>query len=475
MAAIPPSTLPVHPSPAPPPVATRRPWPRALRWAAVGLGALVLLLVAAWLALWAWLPNDEQLAQRFADEAARRLGVPVQIESLRWQLVPLPVVTLTNLRTQQASPMHAERIELHPDLAPLLGRRVVLRRVVIDGAQFPQTALRELKLLPADPNAQPGRFSIDRLVLKRVDWVQRNGTALPLAGEIVFDARNIPNKVDLVRTGFAPQTHVVLTRRSPDVADGRTPEDWAVELGVGGGRADGAFTLEHTDGGRILLKGQLKPEGVEVKAALESMGRRAPLTGHARGQTTLAADADGYAQLLRTLQTTTRFEMADAVLLKFDLDRAVRTAGKEHAGQTRLDRLTGTMHSENTPRGIVVTYTDLKGSSGAFTATGQATLARRQINADLAVDLVDGVVGVPLKITGAYDNLQVSAPGGAVAGAVVGTAVLPGVGTAIGARIGATLGRIFGGPEEAPKGKAPKAKTPEKGAAPPAKAASAPR
>ena len=56
---------------------------------------------------------------------------------------------------------------------------------------------------------------------------------------------------------------------------------------------------------------------------------------------------------------------------------------------------------------------------------------------------MDGVVGVPLTLSGPVSRVKVSVPPGALAGAAVGTAVLPGLGTAIGARIGAALGKIF--------------------------------
>ena len=108
------------------------------------------------------------------------------------------------------------------------------------------------------------------------------------------------------------------------------------------------------------------------------------------------------------------------------------------------------MDTQNTPQGMVVTYSGVKATSGALTASGQARIANRQIESEFAVDLIDGVVGVPLKVSGPFENVKVSAPAGAVAGAAVGTAVLPGIGTAIGARIGATLGKIFS-PEPEPK------------------------
>ncbi|MDP3826151.1 MAG: glycine zipper domain-containing protein, partial [Polaromonas sp.] len=145
-----------------------------------------------------------------------------------------------------------------------------------------------------------------------------------------------------------------------------------------------------------------------------------------------------------------------STLLRFDLDKAVRSFGQEHAGQTVLDAVSGQLDTQNTPRGMVTQVTGIKASSGALSASGQARLANRQIEAEFAVDLVDGIVGVPLVLSGPVDKVAVSVSGGAVAGAVLGTAVLPGIGTAIGARLGATLGRMFdSGPDRQPGKAAP--------------------
>ncbi|MDP3413934.1 MAG: glycine zipper domain-containing protein, partial [Polaromonas sp.] len=152
-----------------------------------------------------------------------------------------------------------------------------------------------------------------------------------------------------------------------------------------------------------------------------------------------------------TLHTKTVFSMRGARLLRFDLDKAVRSLGRDHAGQTALDTVTGQMDTQNTPRGMVVTYTGVRATSGVLTASGQARVANRQIESEFAVDLVDGIIGVPLKVSGPFEDVKVSVPAGAVAGAAVGTAVLPGIGTAIGARIGATLGKIFGSEPDSPK------------------------
>ena len=78
----------------------------------------------------------------------------------------------------------------------------------------------------------------------------------------------------------------------------------------------------------------------------------------------------------------------------------------------------------------------------------------------MAVDLVSGLVGVPLTVSGPVSAVKVSVPAGAIAGAAVGPAVLPGIGTAIGARIGAALGNIFDAKPKPAPGKKPPALAP---------------
>ena len=130
--------------------------------------------------------------------------------------------------------------------------------------------------------------------------------------------------------------------------------------------------------------------------------------------------------------------------------------GKDHAGSTALDSVTGQLDTQNTPQGMVATFSRLQTRSGVLSASGRARVASRQIDAELAVDLVDGVVGVPLTLSGPVDKVQVSVPASALAGAAAGTAVLPGIGTAIGARIGAAIGKLLGAePADPPRRLAP--------------------
>jgi hypothetical protein len=135
--------------------------------------------------------------------------------------------------------------------------------------------------------------------------------------------------------------------------------------------------------------------------------------------------------------------MGKGTQLKIDVDKAIRSFGKERAGQTAMDAITGQLDTQNTVRGMVVNLSDIRATSGVFSASGKAKIAGRQVEGEFAVDLVDGIVGVPLLISGPLNKVVISVPRSAIAGAVLGTVVLPGVGTAIGARVGAALGQIF--------------------------------
>jgi hypothetical protein len=156
------------------------------------------------------------------------------------------------------------------------------------------------------------------------------------------------------------------------------------------------------------------------------------------------------AELAQSVHTQTSFTMGHSQLLRFNLDKAMRSAGQQHDGKTPVDAVSGKLDTQNTARGMVVNLTQVKAKAGALSVSGQARLTQRQVDAEFAVDLVDGVVGVPLRLSGPMNQVKVSVPPGALAGAAVGTAVLPGAGTAIGARIGATMGKIFS-PAPAPK------------------------
>ena len=435
---------------------------RTRKWLA-GLGIVAAVLVLLGLIGWSLIPKDEEMARRAAAKLTEASGVPVSIGALHWRVLPVPSVVLQNVVTQQSRPIELKQLTLYFELAALLQRRIKVDRALLEGATVPQLSLRALAKTAgagADADAAPStqRLAVDELPLARfefsdVTWLTRRGLALVYEGDIDFDAHWRPRTAQLRRPGVAPAADLSITREGQE-------DRWATRINLADGTANGELRLQTRADGRLHLDGTLKPEGIDAAQAVVAFNRRAVLAGKASGVTTLSADGDTVGELLQSLHTRSTLRVSRARLLRFDLEKAVRSAGREHAGQTPLDSLTAQLDTQNTPQGIVLDFSNIKASSGALTATGKGRLANQTIEAEVAVDLVSGLVGVPLTISGPVSAVKVSVPAAAIAGAAVGTAVLPGIGTAIGARIGATLGNIFGDKPESRSDPAPGKKPP---------------
>lgn len=437
---------------------------RARRWLTGGGIALGVLGLAAVLAV-QMIPSDEELKVRAAAELETALGVPVSVGTLHWQLLPSPRVTVENVVTTQPQPVEVKKLTAYLDTSALWQRRLKVARAELDGGVVPQLSLRGLGSKPASEGAptpanpqatqKPGFFTVDALPLAQfafrdVTWISRTGVRLVLAGEVGFDAGWRPRTAQIRRPDITPPADMTLTRQGQE-------DRWEALVNLGGGTANGAFTLKSQDKGGLRLSGTFKPQGIEVSSALRALNQRAVVAGKASGDTSLSATGDTAGELARSLHTTTSFKMGPSSLLRFDLDKAIHSLGKDHAGKTPLDGISGQLDTQNTGQGMVISLSRLKTSSGALSASGHARIANRKIDAEFSVDLVDGVIGIPLKLSGPLDKIQVSVPPGALAGAVVGTAVLPVIGTAIGARIGAALGKIFGAEPDAKPSRPPAA------------------
>lgn len=447
--------LSTNPGPTPPPAA--RYWPKWLAWTVAGL---VTVSAAAAALLAVFVPSDEDLAQRAAQELTQAVGTPVRVGSLHWQLLPQPAVVLTNvLAGEVAGPADAEanaqpagtlqRVLLVPDArwATLRSRRLRLLRAEVDGAVVQQRALGAFKGMghsagKGSPSAADTPTPLDQLVWRQVTWVSRHGVSVVLAGNARFDPAWRPRTATVQLPDAKVPADLTLTRQGSD-------DRWTLQSRIGGGTASGDLLLQ-TSATAWTVGGTLALQGIGVADALQAVNRRSVVSGLANGSTVMSANAtfaEGPGQLARSLRTDTRFTMGKSQLLRFDLDKAIRTAGSDTQGQTPLDSITGTVSTQNTGDGMVIDFRDVKAASGTLTATGRARLANRQVEAEVSVDLagglVGGLVGVPLRITGPVSAVRVSIAPGALAGAAVGTAVLPGVGTALGARLGTALGKLF--------------------------------
>ena len=421
---------------------------RGQKWA-VGLGIAAAVLGAAWLAVAWWLPTDEELAARLTAEAEERLGVKVTISSAHWALLPKPVVVVNDFRTQQAQPVVIRQLSAHPNARVLLHRKLVFERIDIDDAVFPRNSVRAFNAKPGASEPDAGdRVPLEHFEFRNLTWIYYSGIAVAYDGEIDFDPHWRPRRAELRRPGINPAFTLTLTREGD-------ADRWQTRIHVGGGTAHGNVVLQTAANGAMHLSGQLAPHDIEVASALSSFNSRSPVGGKGSDQTVLSADGKSVDELARSLHTRTTFSVNAATVLRFDLDKAISTRGKEHDGQTALQELTGQMDTQNTDEGMRVTYTGIKARAGKYTATGKATVYHRQIEASGNLDLVEGAIGVPFIVSGAVEKPKASVPPGFFAGAAIGTAVLPGIGTVIGARIGGALGRPFKSGAQQPVAPAP--------------------
>lgn len=419
----------------------------------LGAAVLLVLLAAAWVALIAFLPSDEELARRIETELEEATGVKVVIGAVHWRVLPAPAITIEDFATHQEQPLKARTLTLYPRTGPLLReRRLRVREAVLEGAVVPTVSLGAFrgKVAPSGraPASAPAvveeeHTSLETLRFRELTWISRTGIAVPFEGEIDFDPKWRPRTADIRRAGFKPQGRMLLTRQGD-------ADRWTAKIALGGGTADGEVALETSRDGVYALSGKFAPRNVEIEATANTFNRNSPVRGRANGESVLAAQGRSAGELGRSFRLRTEFTAAPATVPKFDLDKAIRTLGKDKEGQTELRSLAGTMDMQNTERGMVVRYENLVAEGETFRAQLDATVFRRQVEAQGQLELAKGAVAVPFQLSGPTQHPKVSIAPGVLAGALAGTAVLPVVGTVIGARIGGALGRVFGRKKEPP-------------------------
>jgi len=430
------------------------------------LGAGVLVLVVR-----SKLPSDDEVAAKIAAGFEKRFGVPLKVGSAHWALLPTPMLVLSDVATGQPRPITLKRVSLQLQLAPLLQRVIALDEVEVDSLVLPRASVRAFRGKGPKPEeakqggnviALPAPWTLAPVPLERVRWrdvvwIDRRDIPLAYDGEVAFDPEWRPRQLRLERAGPTPPAQPARLRLDRQPGQDR----WRTRIDVGGGTWNGVTRFEVLPTGKLRVSAELEPRQVDIEGLVQAFDRRTSLAGKVSGQTTLTAQADtaeDLGSLLRSLHTRTVFTVQPATLTRLDVAKAVTTAGISRGGSTQLDQLTGTLDTQGTEDGVVMRYTNLKARSGVLTASGNLKLFNRKLDGEIAVDIVDGVVGVPLKIGGTMSDPELSLTGGALTGAAIGSAVLPGVGTAIGARVGQQVEKMFGG-GEAPKGADKKAES----------------
>lgn len=363
-------------------------------WAWGAAGGLLLVGGMA-LAVWAWLPGDEALRSRLETSALAALGTPVRIGQAHLQLLPVVVVVLEDVRTLQDEPIVLARIAVYPQVLPLLRKVLAVDRLEIDGAQVPRGALRAFRgrVTPPDVGFKLAPLPLSQVVFRDLTWVSYSGIATVFDGEVDFDARWRPRQAVLRRPG-APAPFSFTLARDGDA------DRWQVRTVVAGGTAHGQLTLHELPELGLALSGELAPSGIDLPLAMSTFNRHSPIGGKASARTVVRARGHTLLDLVRSLHTTSDVTVAQAVVLKLDLDKAVRSLGSDRAGQTRLDSLTARLDTQNTDEGIRFSYTRLQAKAGSYSATGEAEVYRGQLQASGRLSLAGRWLGLPFVASG---------------------------------------------------------------------------
>jgi hypothetical protein len=429
-----------------------RPWLIGIAAVLVlGVGVLVLVVRAK-------LPTGAEVAAQVAASFEKRFGVALKVGGAHWSLLPAPVLVLTDIATEQPRPITLRRIALQLKLAPLLHRVIAVDDVEIDSLVLPRTSVQAFRgkgpkpveggnsvvALPTPWTLAP--IPVELLRWRDVVWIDRRDIALAYDGEIAFDPGWRPRQARIERAGVSPPARLRLDREAGQ-------DRWRTRIDAGGGTWNGVARFETLADGKLRVSAELDPRQIDIESLVQAFGRSTPVAGKVSGHSTLEAQTDkaqDLGALIRSLHTRTTFSVQPATLTRLDIAKAVSTAGISRGGRTALDELTGTLDTQATDDGVVMQYSNLQARSGVLSASGKLRLFNRRIDGEVAVDLVDGVVGVPLKIGGTVSDPELSLTGAALTGAAIGSAVLPGVGTAIGARVGQQVEKLFGGGKPAP-------------------------
>ncbi|QHE83593.1 AsmA-like C-terminal region-containing protein [Hydrogenophaga sp. BPS33] len=412
----------------------------ARRWAIAATALLGVLVVGAWLLARSYVPSNEELARRVESEFEARMGQALVVREARWRVRGTPVIELRDVHTVQPGEagIRAKRLAIYPQLLPLLDKRLVIDRLEVDGADVPRQALAAYRNKLQDAHDdQSASVVLRHLAFKDLTYTSYSGVPLRYDGDVTFNETDrLPQHVSLRRSDARTPATLEATRdgKSDDGAD-----VYRLQLQAGGGTARGQARLATSKGGRMTLTGELTPRQVEIQALLESFERRSVVGGRASGETTLRAEGDTVGELFRSLRTRSTLQVEGARLLRVDLDKAIKSLGEDRTGETPLDRLSGVMVTQNTAQGLKTSFTQVEAVAGSYSASGEATLYRRQIQAKGRLEAAGGVVDVPFSAHGPTRDPTFEMAWGSIAGAAIGTAVLPGIGTFIGAKIGGAV------------------------------------
>lgn len=434
-----------------------------LKTTAISLAILLLLLLVAPLLV----PMNTYRDQA-AQMASSKLGLPVQIESLRIALLPTPRVHVAGIRVGQGGEIQVAEVDALLDVATLFDDIKVISRLDIGQPVIKSSAVPLLTPLLSQPGG-PATVAVRRITLReaRLEWPE---LPLPLlAAEIAMSdsgqlqqavIRSEDGKLTLEARpqgeGYAASFSA--TQWTPPVGPAIRFDSLTAQIGYAGQQLTLPAITAQLYGGKLTgtmqldwhkqwrLGGKFTTEAIELGELTRLFSKSVTVSGRISGPGSFSSTAAAAGQLTDKLLLDYRFSVAKGVLHGMDLAKAASLFVKQtgQGGETQFDRLSGHLHMA----GKQIELRDMQVASGLIAANGGVTISpAKKLNGLVEVELKKGLalVTVPLQVSGTTDAPLVMPTKAAIAGAAAGTAVLGPMGTSIGMKAGSVLDQMFGG------------------------------
>lgn len=439
-----------------------------------------LIALAALAAIAAALPlliSLDNYIPRIEQALAARLKQPVSIARIRFAALPLPHVTVIDIRIGEGDAMTLAKASVTPGLLSLLRTTRVISSIDVDSLVVTRPAIDMLVALAKTDAAGPQAVRIEHIRLGNVLLRLENTDFGPFDAQVDFDGTGKP--ANIAATTRDGKLKALIQPGQANYLIDVNASAWTLpagpalvfdELHIGGVATANGASLDRISaglyGGNVLgkmkldwqrglrIEGNLDISELELRqvAPLLSPGRR--VSGRLSARPVFSAAAPAADQLAGALRLETDFRVRNGVLHGVDIQQAATQMVKKAAtgGETRFDHLSGHLLVRQGSRH----FSQLQIASGALAADGAVSISPQKalsgrINAQ--VKLAGVGTKVPLNVSGTLDSPMLYPTGGTIAGAAVGTAILgPGFGTSVGAKVGGWAEGLFDRqPQTAPK------------------------
>jgi uncharacterized protein involved in outer membrane biogenesis len=441
-------------------------WKRKLIWASA---VIVVLLILPFL-----IPMSAYIKQAEA-QAAKALGVPVSIGSLRIALLPSPRLNVGEVTIGKNSEFSVAHVAVVPALSSLFSDAKVISSVQVDKPVIKKAALDIIAGLSAQPKGEPSKTTVSVRMIEineaRLIWPAMH---LPeMNADIVLSAENKPKaakiesvdgklKFDLVSEGDLNagknQQRITFTAKAwtlpagpPLLIDalhmdivltGNKLEISKIDGALYGGKLSGNANL--TWDKAYKLSGKAKLDNLSVREPASLMSKSTRVSGQLFSSGNFSAAAKEPAQLVDNLQADIKFNVNDGVLYGFDLAKApLMLLGQGKGGETKFDVFSGLLGIS----GKTYRFRELNIKSGLMSASGAVKInPNKSLDGVIAVEVKNSmkIAEIPLQVSGTLSNPTVFPTKAAIAGAIAGTAVLGPAGTGLGLKAGSAVDKLKG-------------------------------